>query len=113
MTPTERAESIANEAAKVPAIDPLFAHLADEHGLVLLESELHEIVRLARQCEPAPPDRLHDPAVLRGIIARNARQRLTADDPDATTAITAQDIADGITIQYEEEVLSPHRPFST
>jgi hypothetical protein len=100
----ERAESIANESAKIgdgSAYYPLFAHIADEHGLVLLESELHEIVRLARQCEPAPPDRLHDPAVLRGIIARNARHRLTADDPDAPMAITAQDIADGMTILYE------------
>jgi len=47
----ERAESIANESAKVAAIDPLFEHMSNEHGLVLLESELHEIVRLARQCE--------------------------------------------------------------
>jgi hypothetical protein len=51
VTPTERAKSIANESAKVAAIDPLFEHMSNEYGLVLFDSELHEIVRLARQCE--------------------------------------------------------------
>lgn len=32
----------------------LFKHMADEHGLTLLESELYEIVLLARQVAIAP-----------------------------------------------------------
>lgn len=45
--------------------------------------------------------RLHDPAVLRGIICRNTMQRLSADDPDAPIYVTAQDIADSIAIASE------------
>lgn len=33
---------------------PLFKHMSDEHGLTLLESELYEIVLLARQVAIAP-----------------------------------------------------------
>jgi len=45
--------------------------------------------------------RLHDPEVLRGIIYRNAMQRLSADDGNAPMYITAQDIRDGIQIVTE------------
>jgi hypothetical protein len=48
------AKPIATKAGKVgdgSGYYPLFAHLADELGLTLFESELYEIARLARECE--------------------------------------------------------------
>jgi hypothetical protein len=29
----------------------LFEHMANEHGLILLESEMDEIIRIAKECE--------------------------------------------------------------
>jgi hypothetical protein len=66
---------------------------------------------MCRHCEnthvdaTSPPqyDRLHDPDILRRIIARNARQRLTADYPDAPMLVTLQDIKDGMAILAEVE----------
>ena len=44
---------------------------------------------------------LAERARLRGIIARNARQRMASDD-DTKTYITAQDIKDSVKILHEE-----------
>lgn len=44
----------------IPFYQPLFDHMANEHGLILMESEMDEIVRICRELikaedEPAQP----------------------------------------------------------
>lgn len=50
---------------------PLWKHLSDEHGLTLLESELHEIVLLARQCDREDSLWRYRCDRLTGLIARD------------------------------------------
>lgn len=94
-----RTDAIAEQIAVYDAVDR--GAWRELRAVVTAACERNEPAQVSPgQVQPVV-NRLLDPDVLRGIIARNTMQRLSADDGNVRMYVTAQDIKDSIAIAAE------------